>query len=115
MDLSRFLTKILPVPDFLNDGSLWLHIMRHGIPFTVVKFKVSKARSAERKQQELKKEEEKKIQRTVLNVMIIDVGISKRFTGSRFAANTNRCDWTDGVENFEQHSFVYIESQVTDI
>jgi hypothetical protein len=46
MDLSRFLMKTFPTPDFLNEGSLCDHMMRIGFPFITSKFMVSKALSA---------------------------------------------------------------------
>lgn len=46
MDLSRFLIKILPTPDFLREGSLWDHMILIGFPFTTSKFMVSRALSA---------------------------------------------------------------------
>lgn len=48
MDLSRFLMKTLPTPDFRREGSLWDHMIRIGFPLTTSKFMVSKARSADR-------------------------------------------------------------------
>jgi len=44
--LSKFLMNTLPTPDFLNDGSLWDHIILIGRPLSISKFIVSKARSA---------------------------------------------------------------------
>lgn len=46
MDLSRFLIKTLPTPDFLREGSLWDHMILIGFPFTTSKFMVSRALSA---------------------------------------------------------------------
>ena len=46
IDLSRFLMNTLPTPLLLREGSLWLHMMRIGRPFTTSKFIVSRARSA---------------------------------------------------------------------
>ena len=46
MDLSKFLMKTLPTPDFRREGSRWDHIIRMGRPFITSKFIVSRARSA---------------------------------------------------------------------
>ena len=45
IDLSKFLIKMLPTPDFLRLGSLWDHMIRMGRPLMTSKFIVSSARS----------------------------------------------------------------------
>lgn len=52
MDLSRFLMKTLPTPDFLSEGSLCDHMILIGFPFTTSKFMVSRALSARKKWRE---------------------------------------------------------------
>jgi len=51
IDLSRFLMKTFPTPDFLSDGSLCDHMILIGFPLTTSKFIVSKALSAETNKQ----------------------------------------------------------------
>lgn len=46
MEFSKFLIKMLPIPDFRRPGSRWDHIIRMGWPLTISKFIVSSARSA---------------------------------------------------------------------
>lgn len=47
MEFSKFLIKMLPIPDFRSPGSRWDHMMRMGWPLTISKFIVSRALSAE--------------------------------------------------------------------
>lgn len=46
MEFSKFLMKMLPIPDFRRPGSRWDHMIRMGWPLITSKFIVSSARSA---------------------------------------------------------------------
>lgn len=46
MEFSKFLIKMLPIPDLRRPGSRWDHMIRMGWPLIISKFIVSSARSA---------------------------------------------------------------------
>ena len=52
---------------------------------------------------------------TINRIVIVDIGITERATGSDITANTNADDRADRVENFEQLRFGDTRGKVTNI